>query len=160
MARMNPKAAAAVGALVVAAGGAVPLIASYEGYEPIGYADPTGTPTACWGHVKTARVGAYYSQEKCMSLLAEDVTEHAIGIMPCIKVTVPAKTLSALVSFSFWAGVKNFCTSTLSRKLNAGDYAGACAELSRWTYSKGRQLPGLVRRRAEERAWCEAGLRA
>jgi hypothetical protein len=32
---------------------------------------------------------------------------------------------------------------------------GACAELSRWTYAGGKQLPGLVRRRAAERQLCE-----
>ena len=44
----------------------------------------------------------------------------------------------------------------LARKTNAGDLAGACAELSRWTYAGGRQLPGLIKRRAAEREMCES----
>lgn len=159
MPRMNPQAAGAVGALLVAAGAAVPLIASYEGYEPVGYRDPVGIVTSCWGHTKTAKLNVYYSQDACMAQLATDVVEHAVGILPCIKVEVPSKTLAAFVSFSFNVGAKAFCTSTLNRKLNAGDYWGACAELSRWDKGGGRVLPGLTRRRAEERAWCEEGLR-
>ena len=30
------------------------------------------------------------------------------------------------------------CTESLARKANAGDMAGACAELSRWTRAGGR----------------------
>jgi lysozyme len=149
----------AVGALLIAGGVATrELIAPNEGLEQVGYIDPTGTATACLGHVKTAKVGAYYSQQQCMALLAQDVTEHAMAIAPCIKVPVPHESMVAFISFGFWSGAKNFCTSTLAKKLNAGDLAGACAELSRWTYSRGKQLPGLVRRRAEERRWCESGL--
>lgn len=161
MAGTNAKAAAAVGALVIAAGAAVPLVASFEGYSSVGYPDPAlgaKLPTACWGHTRTAKLNVLYSQEACMRFLAQDVIEHAVEIMPCIKVEVPSKTLSAFVSFSFNVGSQAFCTSTLARKMNAGDLRGACDELPRWTYAGGKQLAGLVRRRAEERAWCLEGL--
>jgi lysozyme len=52
-------------------------------------------------------------------------------------------------------GTEAFCKSTLARKLNAGDPA-ACDELLRWTTAKGIQLPGLVKRREQERALCLA----
>jgi hypothetical protein len=45
------------------------------------------------------------------------------------------------VSFAFNVGDDAFCRSTLVRKANAGDIDGACAELSRWTYAGGKQLP-------------------
>ncbi|WP_417283029.1 glycoside hydrolase family protein [Comamonas sp.] len=44
------------------------------------------------------------------------------------------------------------------RKANAGDIDGACAELIRWTYAGGKQLPGLVKPRAAERQLCEREL--
>ena len=44
------------------------------------------------------------------------------------------------------------------RKANAGNIEGACAELSRWTYASGKQLPGLVKCRSAPRQLCEAGL--
>ena len=48
-------------------------------------------------------------------------------------------------------GSEAFCNSTLARKANSGDLAGACAELSRWTRAGGVVWPGLVKRRALER---------
>ena len=43
-------------------------------------------------------------------------------------------------------------TSTLLRKLNAGDYAGAADEFLRWNKAGGKVLNGLTRRREAERA--------
>ncbi len=65
---------------------------------------------------------------------------------------------AAFLSFAFNVGEGVLCKSTLVRKANAGDLQGACAELSRWTYAGGKQLPGLVQRRAVERQMCEGGL--
>ncbi len=41
--------------------------------------------------------------------------------------------------------------STLLRKLNAGDHAGAADEFPKWNRGGGKVLRGLVRRRAAER---------
>ena len=43
----------------------------------------------------------------------------------------------------------------MARKLKAGDIPGACNELPRWIYAKGKVLPGLVARRAAESALLE-----
>ena len=44
-------------------------------------------------------------------------------------------------------GSRAFCQSTLVRKLNAEDYAGACAELLRWRFFQGKDctLPANAR---------------
>ncbi|APF12027.1 hypothetical protein BKC11_04965 [Salmonella enterica subsp. enterica serovar Typhimurium] len=49
-------------------------------------------------------------------------------------------------------GVRTEKTSTLLRKLNAGDYAGAADEFLRWNKAGGKVLNGLTRRREAERA--------
>lgn len=152
-------AVAAVSAVLASTAIAVPLIAKYEGVEQVGYLDPVMIPTACAGHTRTAVVGKVYSPQACMDLLARDAIDHGLGIDACIKVAIPTESRAAFTSFAFNVGVGSFCKSTLNLKLNAGDLRGACAELSKWTYAGGRQLPGLVRRRAEERAYCERGLR-
>ncbi len=51
-------------------------------------------------------------------------------------------------------GAGNFQTSTLLRKINQGDQKGACDQLRRWTYAKGKQWKGLVTRREIEREVC------
>ena len=40
------------------------------------------------------------------------------------------------------------------KKLNAGDYPGACEELKRWVYVDGRVVQGLVNRREAEYRRC------
>ncbi|ECA7253941.1 lysozyme, partial [Salmonella enterica subsp. enterica serovar Oranienburg] len=42
---------------------------------------------------------------------------------------------------------------------NAGDQAGACNELKRWTYADGKQWKGLVTRREIEREVCTWGMK-
>jgi hypothetical protein len=62
---------------------------------------------------------------------------------------------AALVSFAFNAGNGALKGSTLRKKLNKKDYKGAAGEFRKWVYGTihGRKvlLPGLVRRRAQER---------
>lgn len=161
--RPSPTASAAavagVAAILAAAAIAVPQIAGHEGVILRGYKDPIGIVTACGGHTKTAVLGKSYTVDQCMALLAQDTVEHGMAIAPCIKVPVPQDSLAAFISFSYNVGVTNFCTSTMLKKLNAGDLAGACAEFSRWTYAGGKQLPGLVARRKSEREFCERGLK-
>ena len=65
---------------------------------------------------------------------------------------------AALGSFVYNVGEGQFSSSTLLRLLNAGDARGACAQLSRWVFAGGKQLAGLVNRRAAERELCEVGL--
>ena len=76
------------------------------------------------------------------------------GIARCVSVPLTQNELDAYVSFAYNVGTANFCRSTMARKLNAGDYAGACAELRRWVYFKGKVLPGLVSRREDEYRRC------
>ena len=62
--------------------------------------------------------------------------------------------VGALYSFAYNVGTGNFQTSTLLRKINQGDPKGACDQLLRWTYAKGKQWKGLITRREVEREVC------
>ncbi|KGD42035.1 phage lysozyme family protein [Burkholderia pseudomallei] len=73
--------------------------------------------------------------------------------------------LAAAVSFAYNVGANAYCASTTARRFNAGDLRGACRAINeadsgrpQWVTARGRVLPGLVKRRAEERAICERGL--
>jgi lysozyme len=72
-------------------------------------------------------------------------------------VRVSQDTFDALVSFTYNVGAGAFRTSTLLKKLNAGDTVGACNQLPRWNKAGGKVLPGLTRRRAAEQALCLKG---
>lgn len=137
---------------------AIPLVTLYEGYVPWVHRDPIGRLAACYGHDdQTMTPGQRYTRQQCEDMLYGDLLKHAQAL-DCIKHPLTDGQKAAFVSFAFNVGNKAFCDSTLARKANAGDMAGACAELSRWTRAGGRELPGLVKRRAAERELCERGL--
>ena len=136
---------------------ATAVVSYYEGYKPSAYRDPVGIPTICYGHTKTAVVGQALGPQECERLLREDLGE-ALAVVDQQLPNAPAMTRAALGSFVYNVGAGAFNGSTLLRKAKAGDWVGACNELPRWVYAKGRQLPGLVNRRAAERAVCLEGL--
>jgi lysozyme len=157
-ARLAARAAAVMGAAALA----TPLIAQFEGYEPVGYADPAPGrfETVCFGHRQDGVLGKRFSDEACLKMLADDAVRHGLAIDGCLEgVDLAPETRAAFTAFAFNVGAEKFCVSTLAAKVRAGDLAGACAELSRWTLAGGKPLPGLIRRRAAERALCEKGLR-
>lgn len=134
------------------------VVSHFEGLEKAAYKDPIGIPTICYGHTATAKLGQVKTEAECDGLLKEDLQVALDAVDKYVKVEMPVERRAALVSFVYNVGGGKFAGSTLLKKLNAGDSAGACAELSRWVYAGGRELPGLVRRRAEERKLCEVGL--
>lgn len=150
------KLVAKIGAGAVAL--AIPLIVHFEGYVPWVHRDPIGRLAACYGHDdQTMTPGKRFTAAECQAMLDQDMLKHAQAL-DCIKHPLTDGQKAAFVSFAFNVGNKALCDSTLARKANAGDMAGACAELSRWTRAGGRELPGLVKRRAAERELCERGL--
>lgn len=67
-----------------------------------------------------------------------------------VKVPLSQGQFDALTSFTFNLGAGALASSTLLKKLNAGDCAGAQKEFGRWVHAGGEVLQGLVRRRAAE----------
>jgi len=132
------------------------LTPKFEGEVLVAARDPVGVVTACMGDTKDVKLGQHFTHEECERRLESQLIEHAQGVDRC----TPLASMTwyqrvAFIDFAYNAGVGAYCGSTMARKVKAGDYAGACAELSRWTYAGGHQLPGLVKRRATERAMCE-----
>lgn len=131
------------------------MVPNFEGMVLRGYKDPIGIVTACAGHTKTAILGKAYSREECDAMLIDDLLEHAQGVKACVTAPLTPGQMAASVSFAYNVGVRKFCTSTMAKLLNAQQFEAACAQLSRWTTAGGKQLKGLVTRRAAERAVCE-----
>ncbi len=146
-----PRIAAAVGA------GALALIATFEGVRNTPYLDAVQVPTVCYGHTGDVEP-RWYSAAECRALLREDASKAAHAVRRLSKVPLAQPTFDALVSFTYNVGEGNLAASTLLRKLNAGDIAGACNELPRWNKARGRVLPGLTKRRLAERDLCLKGV--
>lgn len=142
---------------------AVTLIKREEGCILHPYRDPAGIPTIGWG--ATVRHGravtmqtAPITQAEADSDLAADVAGRLAAVQAALRRAPTDGQLGAMTSFAYNVGVGAFLGSALLRRFNAGDLAGAADEFRRWTRSKGRVLPGLVRRREAERAAFLAGV--
>lgn len=142
------------GALAIA----LPLVGYYEGRSLVAYLDPVGIPTICDGITQGVKLGQVKTDAECDALLTAELGKAIAAVDRLALHPQPDTRRAALGSFVYNVGAGAFERSTLLRKLNAGDLAGACAELSRWVYAKGRHLAGLVKRRAAERELCEVGL--
>jgi lysozyme len=149
-----------VAAVLAAAATAVPMIVLHEGYRDRVYADPApgAYPTACFGQRVNEPLGKQYTRAQCEEFLAIALATHGAQIAKCLPAELPNATRAAFTSFGYNVGSARFCSSSLARKANAGDLRGACLELDRWTYAGTKQLPGLVKRRAAEKALCLQGL--
>ncbi len=150
------KTRTAVAALVLAATTLVG-IATHEGYEEVAKPPVAGdVPTNGFGSTVGVKLGDRTTPVRALQRLLDEVDSvYAQGVRNCVTVPLFPWEFAAFVSLAYNIGVKAFCGSTLVMKLNVGDYAGACAEISKWDKFKGRALLGLTRRRTEERAICE-----
>lgn len=153
MFKKNKSLISIVGATVAAA--LLTLVPRFEGTVYTTYRDPIGVLTYCTGATENAAWGKTYTQAECQVQLERDLARHAEGVMGCIHVPLSTGQKIAFVDLGYNIGTTAFCSSTLARKANAGDMAGACAELSRWVRAGGQVLPGLVKRRQAERELCE-----
>ena len=145
-------------ALVLSAAGATAIV-QHEGTVPTVYLDPVGIPTVCVGHTATvtrADVGKDFGR-LCDQLLARDSRDAQAAVQALVTVPITQAQYDALVSFTFNVGRGALASSTLLRKLQAGDCWGAAAEFPRWVNARGRKLPGLVKRRAAEQAEFSTG---
>lgn len=139
---------------------AIRLAKSSEGLSLIAYPDPgTGGEPYTIGYGSTVGVlkGDVISLDQAEARLDRDLLNAASVVNQKVTVPLAQGQFDALCDFVFNLGAKNFATSTLLRKLNAGDYEGAAAEFPRWNKAAGKVMPGLVARRQNERLLFEKG---
>lgn len=118
------------------------------------YLDPIGVLTIGWGHTndngRTFQASSVWTQAECDAEFLADMAIFVKAVNKLVTVPLNQDQFDALVSFAFNVGAGNLEKSTLLKKLNAGDYAGAAQEFKRWNKADGKVLPGLTRRRNSE----------
>lgn len=135
----------------------------WEGFRDEAYPDPgsrDGTPwTIGYGQTEINGVpvkkGDTITEPLASSLLQQRHERLATRILGVVKVPLSPYQLATLVSFADNVGwgdsrTPGFSTSTLLKKLNAGDYNAVPAQLARWVNNDGEKMQGLVNRRAAE----------
>lgn len=137
------------------------LIKKSEGFRSKPYIDPVGIPTIGYGTIqypngrKVSMSDPPISEAKATKYLKRDVRSREAAVIAMVKVPLNVNQFSALVSFVYNVGIGALQSSTLLKKLNAGNYNGAAGEFKKW--NKGTingqlvALPGLTIRRAAER---------
>ncbi len=93
-----------------------------------------------------------FSKEEVDEILKADLARFIRGVSRYCPVITSQGQLDALVSFAFNVGLGALQRSTLRQKHNRGDYDGASKEFLKYTKGGGKVLPGLVKRRNDERA--------
>lgn len=169
----------AIGALAFSAAGIVGLV-GYEGYTdraviPV----PGDVPTIGPGLTRRedgspVQMGDKITVPKALSLSLREVRQFEGAIKRCVKVPLHQYEYDAYTQLAYNIGGTLFCSSTLVKVLNAGNYDGACRHIEDFVCGpateKTQALPGekcyserkprkiingLQNRRARERELCE-----
>lgn len=150
------RARLAVAALSLSAAGLVGIV-SWEGWEPVARPPLAGdVPTVGFGSTRQAdgspvQIGDTITPPAALALAARQIRQdYEPAIRGCITVPLTQGEYDAYTSLAYNIGPRAFCGSTLARRLNSGDYPGACLEILRWDRFKGRQVQGLTNRRRDE----------
>jgi lysozyme len=135
------------------------FLARHEGFSGSLYNDPAGHCTIGFGHLvhhgacngdEPKRFKDGITREEALQLMAADVESFADAVADAVTVELAQHQFDAVVDFAYNVGKHAFRSSTLLKKLNAGDYAAVPSELAKWVKAGGVTLPGLVKRRKEE----------
>ena len=147
----KPRAAAAS---LIASASVLVGVAVHEGYSNTSYKDTAGVETIGFGQADGTKAGETTNPVRALQVLQKSLDEHAKGMVQCIHVPISQGEYDAYLDFTYNVGVSAFCHSTLNKKLNQSNYAGACSELLKWNKAAGEVVPGLVKRRQQEFEQC------
>ena len=133
-------------------------IALHEGYKDTAYIPvPGDVPTIGFGTTGGVKMGDKITPPQALARALQDVQKFEGALKQCVKVPLHQYEYDAYISLSYNIGSGAFCGSTLVKKLNAQDYAGACKEILRWDKFQGQPLKGLTIRREKEYQLCISG---
>jgi lysozyme len=155
---------------------AIDMIKHHEGVRTKPYRCPALLWTVGVGHViYPAHATVKYEERKNLPIpagwdrvltmdevdriLAQDLGRFERGVVRLCPAAVGNQgVFDALVSFAFNVGLGNLQRSSLRMKTNRGELEEAADEFLKWTKAGGRVLPGLVKRRNDERALYLSGV--
>ena len=136
----------------------IDAIKEHEALRLTKYRDQGGKWTIGYGHL----IGPFESfpgpitEERALTLLVKDLADAESAVNALVSVPITQEQYDALVSLTFNIGAGAFRTSSVLRRLNAGDSSGAAEAFALWNKVNigGRLMAsaGLSARRASEAA--------
>lgn len=143
--------------LITSTVSAATIIAKFEGLELQAYQDSAGIWTIGYGNTRNPYTGIPVKQgdkitkKEALEWLRITVVGVEDDVKRLVKVPINTNQQLALASLVFNIGAGAFARSTLLRLLNSGaDKSAVAAQFLRWNKVKGKEVPGLTRRRIEE----------
>lgn len=144
------------------------LLARFEGFSATPYQDQAGLWTIGFGHLIVPGDGFWHPDhnpngvreitvEEARALKERDAADALDAVARCVRVQLSDNQHAALVSLAYNIGGGAFCSSTLVKKLNAGDYIAAAEWFAPWNKVRDQDTgelvvsAGLTKRRAQER---------
>lgn len=130
-------------------------LVAYEGYSDRAYVPvPGDVATIGFGTTEGVQMGDTITPPKAVARALQDVAKFEGAVKQCVHVPLHQFEYDSFIEISYNIGTSAFCGSTLVKKLNAGDYEGACKEILRWDRFHGKPLRGLTIRRQGEYRLC------
>jgi GH24 family phage-related lysozyme (muramidase) len=129
------------------------LIKRFEGFQGTASWDVNAWAVG-YGFRKGVTKGQKMSKEEADIRLSKEVKPYAQAVESMVtNRDISEKQKAALTSFAYNAGIEALHTSTLLKKVNAGDIEGAAQEFAKWSNVNKTQFnAGLYKRRMQERA--------
>ena len=130
----------------------VELVAKYEGCRLEAYKCPAGVWTIGYGHTAGVKPGdKLASKEEAKNMLKQDLEKYSNYVNTCVKkglITFPLNQnqFDALTSFCYNCG-----NGSLQKLVSGRDAATIADKILQYNKGGGKVLPGLVRRREEEK---------
>lgn len=140
-------------------------IAVDEGYTQRAVPDPvkgTAVPTLGFGTTGGVKMGDSTTPVKALVRKLSDVQGFEGALKACVQVPLHQAEYDAYINLAYNIGPAAFCKSTLVRRLNTLDYAGACDAILMWrrvgstdcSEPGNHTCPGLWARRQRLHAQC------
>ena len=140
----------------------MPIIKQFEGFRAAPYKDSAGIPTIGYGTIsypdgsKVTMSDPAITEDEATSFLSFQMSKKSGAIAPMLQRPASLHQAAAMLSLTYNIGSSAFQGSTVLRKFNAGDIAGAADAFLMWDKATvdGQHVvvDGLHNRRVAERA--------
>jgi lysozyme len=136
---MNPHPRIVIAVLTFSAAGLVGL-AIDEGYTEVAVPDPVRgahTPTLGFGMTEGVKMGDTTTPVAALQRKLAYLQSGEQAFKKCVQVPLHQTEFDLYTNLYYNIGPARFCSSTLVKKLNAQDYAGACEQILKFKYVNG-----------------------
>ena len=128
----------------------IELLKHFEGCELKAYQDSVGVWTIGYGHTKGIYEGLEITQSEAEKMLQDELPEYEGYVTDKVVPMLQQHEYDDLVCWVYNLGPTNLSSSTMLKKLNAGEFKEVPFQMKRWDKAGGQPLLGLTRRRNAE----------